>query len=1128
MLKRLAYFTPLFASVFLLTPSASAQFNATVQGSVTDSTGAVIPDAVVTLTNNDTKKSQKTNTSGDGFYRFSGLAPGHYAVKAEKTGFKTQALSDVVVGAEAPAGVNIVLQPGEISQTVTVSAETTPLLDTENANIGGELTTQQIRRLPQLGRDPYELVRLSPNVTSDMARSGSGNSVGLPNTTGPGGSNSAIFQTENQVPLSANGQRLSSNNYEVDGVSVNSLGHGGAAVVTPNQESVKQVLVLTNPYNAEYGRNTGAQILVTSQNGTDQFHGSGFFKYDSPSLNAYNKYGGLNGALPTRDNDLYRQFGASLGGPILKDKLFFFGSYEGLRQSTNGSYTSWIETPQYRQQVVSLRPNGITAKIFQSAGIQPRIITTLPGTCAQAGFKAGQCQEVAGGLDLGSPNLALGQYTTDLGGGFDGVPDVEFAQLAQPATTEGNQYNGRIDYNPTSNDFIFASTYVTNLNNLGSDSGARSRPGADVYFKPINTAITAAYLRTLSPTLLNELRANFTRFADNQVSDSSSTDFGIPRIEVQDLPFSRIMFGAPQGGTTPGVFAQNTYEIRDTVNKVWGNHAMKYGVEIRREQDNSSLVGASRPDFVFGGLFNLANDAPIFETLNADPVTGAPADAQRYFRTNVYAGFVQDDWKIRPTFTLNVGLRWEYFSPLREKRGQLSNVFFPAPYDLADSIIAPTGEAFNPQKNNWEPRIGFAWSPPGLSNTVIRSGFGVFYDRIPDELFSNANANPPYVASYGICCGGPDNPFVGGQILYAMGTSRSPFSFPTNPKLAVGLNPSGVPNGPNKVTIWGAERDTPNPQAYVYSFQVEQKLPAQFVASAGYAGSVDHHLTRIVNFNYLYPNSPYSAVYVPQDDVNSTFNALILSLRRNFAQGVQVAANYKWSKSIDTLSYGGPGAVTNQTWPQDQSTERGPSDFDATHFFTLTGLWDLPIYRNQQGALGAILGGWELNGILTFHSGFPWTPKIGQSIQTPGGPSLAPTRPSVYYGGALYDTSNSAFINGTNFPACEGAVAQPACGAQYFNIATGGPPGIGRNVFRGPRFYQIDMSFVKRTKLPWLHLGEAASLELQGNFYNIFNQLNLTPLGFYSTGTFADQGFLGRADGALIGRVVDLQARFVF
>ncbi|MGH9612584.1 MAG: hypothetical protein ACRD4P_05840, partial [Bryobacteraceae bacterium] len=251
-------------------------------------------------------------------------------------------------------------------------------------------------------------------------------------------------------------------------------------------------------------------------------------------------------------------------------------------------------------------------------------------------------------------------------------------------------------------------------------------------------------------------------------------------------------------------------------------------------------------------------------------------------------------------------------------------------------------------------------------------------------------------------------------------------------------------------------------------------------------------------------------------------------LRRNFAQGVQVAANYKWSKSIDTLSYGGPGAVTNQTWPQDQSTERGPSDFDATHFFTLTGLWDLPIYRNQQGVLGAILGGWEMNGILTFHTGFPWTPKIGQSIQTPGGPSLAPTRPSVYYGGALDDTSNSAFINGTNFPACGGATPTAGCGGTYFNIATGGPPGVGRNVFRGPHFYQIDMSFVKRTKLPWLHLGEAASLELQANFYNIFNQLNLTPLGFYSTGTFADQGFLGRADGALIGRVVDLQARFVF
>ncbi|MGH9666415.1 MAG: carboxypeptidase regulatory-like domain-containing protein [Bryobacteraceae bacterium] len=331
-----------------LTPLLLAQFGANLQGTVSDASGALIPNATVTLTNNETHRKQTASTSADGFYRFTGLAPGTYALAGEAKNFSKQVLQNVVVNAEQTQGVNLTLHPGEVTQTVTVTGETAPLLQTENAEVGRHVTTREVRSLPQFGRDPYELVRLSPNVTSDMARDGSGNAVKLPNATGPGGSNSSIFQTENQLAVSANGQRLSANDYFIDGVSVNSLGWGGAAVVTPNQESVKQVVVLTNAYSAEWGRNSGAQVSVISQNGTDQFHGSGFFKYDSPGLNAYNKWGGPAGALPVRDDNLFRQFGGSLGGPVIKNKLFWFFSYEGLRQHTNGAYEAWVETPDFR------------------------------------------------------------------------------------------------------------------------------------------------------------------------------------------------------------------------------------------------------------------------------------------------------------------------------------------------------------------------------------------------------------------------------------------------------------------------------------------------------------------------------------------------------------------------------------------------------------------------------------------------------------------------------------------------------------------------------------------------------------------------------------------------------------
>ena len=410
--------------------------------------------------------------------------------------------------------------------------------------------------LPQFGRDPYELVRLAPNVTADMARNPSGNSVGLPNTTGPGGSNSSIFQTENQLPVSANGQRLTYNSYLVDGVSVNSLEWGGAAVLTPNQESVNEVILLTNAYSAEWGGASGAQVSVVSKNGTNQLHGSGFFHYDSPSLNAFNRWGGPGGALPIRDDNLYRQFGGSLGGPIVKNKLFWVFSYEGLRQSTSATYTAWVETPQYIRDVISQRPGSVTAKIFQSSGFAPRVINVLNAPCP-GGFAPGTCQQVKGGIDVGSFAGQTGQYIDPLiGGGLDGIPDLEFAQLAAPSQIQGDQYNGRIDYDPTPKDFIAVSTYFTHLNTFNADTTTGSQPMADVGLTPLNSVVTATYTRTLSPTLMNEARANMTRFAANQItSNAGIVNWGIPRLEVQGYPIAagggagRLEFGAQQGET---------------------------------------------------------------------------------------------------------------------------------------------------------------------------------------------------------------------------------------------------------------------------------------------------------------------------------------------------------------------------------------------------------------------------------------------------------------------------------------------------------------------------------------------------------------------------------------------------
>jgi hypothetical protein len=322
--------------------TANAQFKAGIQGTVTDSNGGLVPDAKITLAEADTGKTWEATSNDEGFYRISALAPGSYTVTIEKPGYKKSVLEKVTVGAENVQGLNIVLEIGDITASVTITDEATSQLETENANVAKGITAAEIKRLPQVGRDPYELARLTPGIFGDSARSGNGNAAGLPNAgsdTGPGASNNSIFQAENQPQISANGQRISANNFQLDGVSVNSLTHGGAAVVTPNQESVKEVQISSSSYSAEDGRNSGAQIKVVSQNGTNDFHGSAFLKYNSPKLNAFNGYPNDFGRGRTeRVERFFRQFGGSLGGPLPlprfgeggpstiggKDKSFFF------------------------------------------------------------------------------------------------------------------------------------------------------------------------------------------------------------------------------------------------------------------------------------------------------------------------------------------------------------------------------------------------------------------------------------------------------------------------------------------------------------------------------------------------------------------------------------------------------------------------------------------------------------------------------------------------------------------------------------------------------------------------------------------------------------------------------------
>ncbi len=317
----------------------------------------------------------------------------------------------------------------------------------------------------------------------------------------------------------------------------------------------------------------------------------------------------------------------------------------------------------------------------------------------------------------------------------------------------------------------------------------------------------------------------------------------------------------------------------------------------------------------------------------------------------------------------------------------------------------------------------------------------------------------------------------------------------------------------------------PNAYIYSYSFGGQYILPNRFFAELGYQGSSSHKLVRLVNERFIYstPSDFFaSAVFFPQPDVNANYNALLARISRSFSRGVQFDANYRFSKSIDQLSNEGPGAETNQTFPQDNRSERGPSDFDVRHNFTASGLYELPFFRERKDAVGKLLSGFQINGILTYHTGFPYTPKTGTCVSTPGGQTLCPSRPSGYFGGNLTDTGNDAFIRpGGNFP---------GGGQRYFNTNNPNgllPPGIGRNSFRGPRYFNVDMSVAKRTGLPGF-LGEGAFFEFKVNAFNVFNKLNLAPFRFFDRGLIIEDPNFGRAERGLAGRVVELQGRFSF
>jgi len=1154
---------------------AQAQFNASLSGTVTDQTGAIIPGATVTLVDKETNQTRTTTTSPAGLFDFNALAPDHYSLSVERQGFKKRSVDQVVLIPEQPNVLNMQMELGNVSETVTVNGSAAPLLDTGTATLSATINSEEIQHLPSFNRDVFQLAQLAPGAFGDASQGSAGGSYELPGNQGPGGSASGsagIFQTENGPQIQTRGGQYETNGISIDGISTVSSVWGGTSVITPSEDSVQDVKIVTNSYDAEVGRFSGGQIQVTSKSGTNDLHGSAFFKASRPGLNAYQRWNGLGSTAPgtpasrglNRDESRFNNYGGSLGGPFWKNRIFGFFNYETSPYSSSGTAQGWYETSQFDQSAAASGSIASKYLTYKGEGVASGA-SLIQRTCAQVGLQEGvNCATTTGGLDLGSPlKSALGTQDPTYGGstnapgvgsGLDGIPDVGFFNTVNPTSTTQSQYNGRLDSNIRQNDHLAFAIYWVPITTTDYQGPVRS---ANLWHhSQVNDAFSLIWNHTFTPTLLNQARANAAGYRWNEIASNPQEPFGLPQDNLGNVNDSSCGGSACSFGTAnfqyfgapgPTDLSQWTYDYNDVLTKILGRHSIKMGGDLTRLYYLNNAVYAARPSFTFRNLWDFANDAPYSETGQFSSTTGVPSSNREDNRSNVWGAFVQDDYKVRPNLTVNLGLRWSYFAAFYSKQDNLDVLKFGSGADLLNGLnIHVGGPLYNPQKYNFGPQVGFAWQPAeSMNKLVVRGGFGLNYNQNEIAILANGFGNPPNVVNKNFCCSTPTTNTPG--ILYETATSpTSIFGYAPNPATITTFGSNNLPTtGVTAVTGFPS-----NPKTitnYHYSLEMEYQFPFEMVASLGYEGSESRHLLVQSNFNViagangiaLNPVANFIDYYANTGTGN--YNAMIATLKHTFSHQFNIETQYTWGKAMDENS----GPYEEDPYPYDSHAAHGRSDYNVANAFKIFGLWQPILFRGQNNWAEKVVGGWSLSGIFNWHTGFPINPLY--NTNTSGGlycngSGYGSLRPAAYKGGAGSSTSNSTFMQTTN-PNYNGngttyfAAPAFADGPAFPAFAPPPAPGIHRNSLNGPGYNDVDASLTKAFGFPNTRvLGERTRLEFRVDAYNLFNKLNIEGQSIDNTlGSANPDGSVssvnpdfGVARNALGSRTVQLQSRFSF